>query len=183
VLKSRTINQETNNLSESNLRRTIAVVTQQPHMFNATLKENLLIARPGASDDELYVALDSAQLLDVVKCLPEGLNTWIGEAGRRLSGGEARRVAVARAILRDAPVWVMDEPTESLDGITERSLMKALQELTAKRTFFMITHRLIDLHWMNHIVMLERGRVIAQGSHERLLRTNSQYAALHARIG
>ena len=122
-------------------------------------------------------------MLDFVNSLPDGLNTWIGEAGRRLSGGEIRRVAVARAILHNAPVWVMDEPTEGLDAITERSLMQALRELTAGRTFLMVTHRLIDLYWMNHIVMLERGRVIAQGSHQHLLKTNRRYVALHARIG
>ncbi len=105
---------------ESDLRRHISVVTQQPHMFNATLRENLLLARPDAGDDELLDALDSAQLLNFVTALPDGLDTWIGEAAKLLSGGQARRVAVARAMLHNAPLWVLDEPTEGLDPVTER---------------------------------------------------------------
>ena len=94
---------EIDSISEADLRRLITVVSQQPHMFNATLKENLLLACPGAGDDELLAALHTAQLLEFVKGLPDGLNTWTGEAGQLLSGGQARRVAVARAILHNAP--------------------------------------------------------------------------------
>ena len=170
------------NFSESDLRRHISVVSQQPHMFNATLKENLLLACPGASDDELMAALNAAQLLEFVKDLPDGLNTWTGEAGRLLSGGQARRVALARAILHNAPLWVLDEPTEGLDPITEKKVMQALKRQTTGRTLLLITHRLIDLNWMDHIVMLDQGRVIAQGSHAELLRNNDRYAALHMKI-
>jgi ATP-binding cassette subfamily C protein CydC len=170
------------NFSEGDLRQLISVVSQQPHMFNATLKENLLLACPGASDDELMAALNAAQLLEFVKDLPDGLNTWTGEAGRLLSGGQARRVAIARAILHNAPLWVLDEPTEGLDPITEKKVMQALKRQTTGRTLLLITHRLIDLNWMDHIVMLDQGRVIAQGSHAELLRKNERYAALHRRI-
>ena len=170
------------NFSEADLRRHISVVSQQPHMFNATLKENLLLACPGASDDELMAALNAAQLLEFVKDLPDGLNTWTGEAGRLLSGGQARRVAIARAILHNAPLWVLDEPTEGLDPITEKKVMQALKRQTTGRTLLLITHRLIDLNWMDHIVMLDQGRVIAQGSHAELLRNNDRYAALHMKI-
>jgi ATP-binding cassette subfamily C protein CydC len=168
--------------SEADLRRFISVVSQQPHMFNATLKDNLLLACPGASDDELLTALNAAQLLEFVKELPDGLNTWTGEAGQLLSGGQARRVAVARAILHNAPLWVLDEPTEGLDPITEKHMMQALKQQTAGRTLLLITHRLIDLDWMDHILMLDHGRVIAQGNHEELLKNNDRYAALHKRI-
>ena len=170
------------NLSESDLRRHISVVAQQPHMFNATLRENLLMARPGAGDDELLDALNSAQLLDFVTALPDGLDTWLGEAAKLLSGGQARRVAVARAILHNAPLWVLDEPTEGLDTITERKMMGALKELTAGRTLLLITHRLVDLHWMDEIVVLDGGRVVARGTHADLLENNEGYAALHQRI-
>ena len=170
------------NLSESDLRRHISVVAQQPHMFNATLRENLLMARPGAGDDELLDALNSAQLLDFVTALPDGLDTWLGEAAKLLSGGQARRVAVARAILHNAPLWVLDEPTEGLDTITERKMMGALKELTAGRTLLLITHRLVDLHWMDEIVVLDGGRVVARGTHADLLENNKRYAALHQRI-
>ena len=168
--------------SESDLRRHISVVAQQPHMFNATLRENLLMARPGAGDDELLDALNSAQLLNFVTALPDGLGTWIGESAKLLSGGQARRVAVARTILHNAPLWVLDEPTEGLDPVTEGRMMAAIKAQTADRSLLLMTHRLIDLHWMDYIVMLDKGRVVAQGTHADLLAGNKRYAALHQRI-
>ena len=170
------------NFGESDLRRHISVVAQQPHMFNATLRENLLMARPGAGEDELLDALNFAQLLNFVSAMPDGLDTWIGEAAKLLSGGQARRVAVARAILHNGPLWVLDEPTEGLDPVTERRMMAAIKAQTAGRSLLLITHRLIDLHWMDYIVMLDKGRVVAQGTHEELLKGNTQYASLHRRI-
>jgi ATP-binding cassette subfamily C protein CydC len=170
------------NFGESDLRRHISVVAQQPHMFNATLRENLLMARPGAGEDELLDALNFAQLLNFVSALPDGLDTWIGEAAKLLSGGQARRVAVARAILHNGPLWVLDEPTEGLDPVTEGRMMAAIKAQTAGRSLLLITHRLIDLHWMDYIVMLDKGRVVAQGTHEELLKGHTQYASLHRRI-
>ena len=170
------------NFNESDLRRLISVVSQQPHMFNTSLKENLLMACPDANDDDLWAALDTVQLSDFVKALPEGLETWIGEAGQLLSGGQTRRLAVARALLHDAPIWVLDEPTEGLDPITEKKMMLALKAQTAGRTLLLITHRLADLIWMDQVVMLDRGRIMARGTHEELLRNNERYAALHKRI-
>ncbi len=178
----RLANHDIRNLSEAELRRSISVVSQQPHMFNATLRENLQIARPGAGDDDLFAALESARLDEFVESLPDGLDTWVGEAASLLSGGQARRVALTRAILHDAPLWVLDEPTEGLDTITERKLMQALERKTKNRTLLLITHRLVDLHWMDHIVMLEKGRVAAQGTHPELLESNRRYAELHMRI-
>jgi ATP-binding cassette subfamily C protein CydC len=170
------------NFSESDLRRNISVVAQQPHMFNSTLRENLLLARPGADDDELLDALDSAQLLQFVTALPDGLGTGIGEAAKLLSGGQIRRLAVARAILHDAPLWALDEPTEGLDPMTEAKMMAAIRERTVDRSLLLMTHRLIDLHWMDYIVMLENGRIVARGTHEELLRDNTKYSSLHMRI-
>ncbi len=170
------------NFGESDLRRHISVVAQQPHMFNATLRENLLMARPGAGEDELLDALKFAQLLNFVSDLPDGLDTWIGEAAKLLSGGQARRVAVARAILHNGPLWVLDEPTEGLDPVTEGRMMAAIKAQTAGRSLLLITHRLIDLHWMDDIVMLDKGRIVAQGTHEELLIGNSKYASMHRRI-
>ncbi|MEJ2166605.1 MAG: cysteine/glutathione ABC transporter ATP-binding protein/permease CydC [Desulfobacterales bacterium] len=175
-------NEDVRNFSEPDLRRLISVVSQQPHMFNATLKENLLLARPGAKDDDLWAALDAVQLSDFVNELPDGLQTWIGEAGHLLSGGQVRRLAVARAILHNAPIWVLDEPTEGLDPISEKEMMRALKAQTEDRTLLLITHRLVDLNWMDQVVMLDRGRIIARGTHEELLQNNEQYAALHRRI-
>ena len=170
------------NFSETELRRIISVVSQQAHMFNTTLKENLLVARPEADEDDLRAALDAVQLSDFVDDLPDGLETWIGEGGQLLSGGQARRLAVARALLHNAPFWVLDEPTEGLDSITAGNMMQALKGQTADRTLLLITHRLLDLNWMDQIVMLDRGRIIARGTHEELLRNNERYAALYRRI-
>jgi ATP-binding cassette subfamily C protein CydC len=126
--------------------------------------------------------LKTAQLFEFVKNLPEGLDTWVGEGGQRLSGGQAQRVAVARAVLHNAPLWVLDEPTEGLDPITEKNMMQALKQQTTGRTLLLITHRLIDLDWMDQIVMLDQGRIIAQGSHAELLKNNRRYAELHMRV-
>jgi ATP-binding cassette subfamily C protein CydC len=167
---------------ETDLRRHISVVTQQPHMFNTTLRENLQIARPGANDDELLCALNSAQLLDFVTTLPDGLDTWIGETAKLLSGGQVRRLAVARAILHNAPLWVLDEPSEGLDPVTEEKMMAAIKAHTTNRSLLLMTHRLIDLHWMDDIVMLEKGRIAAQGTHEEMLGGNTKYSSLHMRI-
>jgi ATP-binding cassette subfamily C protein CydC len=167
--------------SEPDLRRLISAVSQQPHLFNGTLKENLLLACPGANDDQLLAALKTAQLFEFVMGLPEGLNTWVGESGQLISGGQARRVAVARAILHNAPLWVLDEPTEGLDSITEKKMMQAVKQQTAGRTLLLITHRLLDLDWMDHIVVMEQGAVVAQGSHQELLKNSRRYAALQMR--
>lgn len=169
-------------LSEPVLRRSIAVVSQQAHMFNASIRDNLLLARPEAGEEELRDALAVAQLLDFVNDLPDGLDTWIGESGKLVSGGQARRLAVARAVLYDAPLWVLDEPTEGLDTITESDMMQAVHERTQGRTVLLITHRLVDLERMDTILVLERGRIVAQGTHEELLQSKQRYAAMHARI-
>jgi ATP-binding cassette subfamily C protein CydC len=170
------------NLSEAQLRRSISVISQQPHMFNASLRENLQIARPEAGDDELFAALASAGLDEFVKQLPDGLDTWIGEAAKLLSGGQAQRVAFARAILHNGPLWVLDEPTEGLDTITENKLMQTLKRKTGERTLLLITHRLVALDWMDHVIMLDKGRIAARGTHSELLEYNQRYANLHMRI-
>lgn len=175
-------NKDIRSLSESGLRQCMAVVSQQAHMFNMSLRENLLLARPDADDADLYAALETAQLSDFVSGLPEGLNTWIGESGKKLSAGQARRLAVARLILKNAPLWVLDEPTEGLDIITEQKMMNALLERMVGHTVLLVTHRLANLKGMDHIIVLENGSIIEQGSHFDLLRRNSRYASLLNRI-
>jgi ATP-binding cassette subfamily C protein CydC len=151
--------QDIRTLAEADLRRRVVLVSQQAHMFNATLRDNLALARPGAGDTELLAALQSARLEEVVAALPQGLDTWIGEAGKGLSGGQIRRLSVARAILRDAPIWVLDEPTEGLDLGTEAELMENLLELTAGRTLILITHRTVALDRMDRIFEMAEGRI------------------------
>jgi ATP-binding cassette subfamily C protein CydC len=151
-------------------------------MFNASLRDNLKLANPRAEEEELQSALEAARIWDFVQSLPQGLDTWIGEAGRKLSSGQARRVALARAMIKDAPIWILDEPTEALDRVTERSVMDSLLAQTRNRTVLMITHRLISLDRLDRIVVIENGRILEEGSHTDLLTTPSRYAELVGRI-
>jgi len=169
-------------LSEPDLRRTVVVVSQQPHLFSATVRENLLLAKPDADDGELQRALAAARLADVAARLPDGLDTWIGEAGRLLSAGQARRLALARAVLRDAPVWVLDEPTEGLDRRTEAELVESLLDATAGRTVLWITHRLIGMERLDEVVVMETGRPVDRGAHADLHARNPRYASWCARM-
>jgi ABC-type transport system involved in cytochrome bd biosynthesis fused ATPase/permease subunit len=152
-------------------------------LFSDTVRANLLLARPDAEEAALRGALTAARLIEWVDSLPDGLDTWVGEAGRRLSAGQARRLTVARGILADAPVWVLDEPTEGLDRITEAALVDSLLEVTAGRTVIWITHRLAGLDRLDGVVVMEGGRVADQGTHAELLARNRRYAGWVARMG
>ncbi|WP_295888503.1 thiol reductant ABC exporter subunit CydC [uncultured Thiohalocapsa sp.] len=151
------------------LRERIALVSQQTHLFDTSIRENLLLAAPDASQTTLEAACRAAQIHDFIAGLPQGYDTWAGETGVRLSGGQARRIAIARALLRDAPILLLDEPTEGLDAATERALMEALQVLMAGRTVLMITHRAAALADMDRILVLDAGRIVEQGTHRELL--------------
>ncbi|MTW21438.1 thiol reductant ABC exporter subunit CydC [Allochromatium palmeri] len=145
------------------LRRHIAVVSQHTHLFDATIRENLLLADPEASQDAIEAACRVAQIHDFIAELPESYDTWVGETGVRLSGGQGRRIAVARALLKDAPILLLDEPTEGLDAATERDLMQALDKLMAGRTVLLITHRPAGLDWVDQVLVLDQGRELARG--------------------
>ncbi|TVQ89119.1 MAG: thiol reductant ABC exporter subunit CydC [Chromatiaceae bacterium] len=151
------------------LRRHLSLVSQHTHLFDTSIRENLLIAAPEASQAALEAACRTAQIHDFIAGLPEGYDTWVGETGVRVSGGQARRIAIARALLRDAPVLLLDEPTEGLDAPTERALMAAIQRLMAGRTVLLITHRPVALAEMDQVLVLEQGRVVEQGTHQELL--------------
>jgi ATP-binding cassette subfamily C protein CydC len=169
-------------LGESDMRRAIVVLSQQSHLFSATIRENLLIAKRDAGEAELRAALAAARLIDFVDSLPDKLDTWVGDAGQLVSAGQARRLAAARAILRDAPIWVLDEPSEGLDRVTEVELVHSLLGLTEGRTVLWITHRLVNLQQMDGIIVLERGRVADLGTHAELLARNQRYAQWCARM-
>lgn len=145
------------------LRRHVAVVSQHTHLFDTTIRENLLIANPEASQGALEAACRVAQIHDFISELPDGYDTWVGETGVRLSGGQGRRIAVARALLKDAPILLLDEPTEGLDAATERDLMQALGKLMAGRTVLLITHRPAGLDWVDQVLVLDQGRELARG--------------------
>jgi ATP-binding cassette subfamily C protein CydC len=144
-------------------------------LFNTSIRENLLIARSGASEEELIVAAKQAQLHDFVQTLPKGYETQVGEQGLRLSGGERQRVAIARAFLKDAPILILDEPTVNLDAITERAVLTALVALRQSRTTFLVTHRLTEMGMADEILVLQQGYIAERGTHTSLLQTEGLY--------
>ena len=163
------------NFSETQLRQMVTLVSQKSHIFNASLRDNLLIAAPEATDDDLREALNKAQLADFVAGLPHGLDTWAGEGGARLSGGEARRLALARALLKDAPIWIFDEPTEGLDNRTRRQFNQTLFANLQGKTAILITHMTDVLDQVDQVCLMEAGRIVACGRHRILLDSNERY--------
>lgn len=161
--------------SEKQLRSMVTMVSQKAHIFNATLRDNLLIAAPQADDEQLREALKRAQLAEFVATLPDGLDTWAGENGSQLSGGEARRLVLARALLKNAPIWILDEPTEGLDNHTRRLFTETIFTNLAGRSALFITHTPEALVRVDQVCFLENGRIIACGSHEQLLADNPRY--------
>ena len=163
------------------LRQHVALVAQDTYLFNASLRDNVLIAKPDAREDELEEALRRAALADFVANLPQGLETPVGERGMALSGGQRQRVAIARAFLRDAPVLVLDEATSNLDAESERLIHAALRDLMAERTTIVIAHRLSTVREADTIVVMDRGRILESGPHAALLARGGAYAHLVGR--
>lgn len=172
--------QPLSNLGEPTLRRAMSVVPQRVHLFSATLRDNLLLARPDASDAELSAVLEQTGLGKLLE--ESGLNSWLGEGGRQLSGGELRRLAIARALLHDAPLMLLDEPTEGLDATTESQILDLLAELMRDKTVLMVTHRLRGLARFNRIVVMDNGQVIEQGTHAELLSQQGRYYQFKQRL-
>lgn len=160
-------------LNEATLRKAIGVVPQRVHLFSATLRDNLLLAAPDASDEQLA---DTLRRVGLEKLLDDaGLNSWLGEGGRQLSGGELRRLAIARALLHDAPLMLLDEPTEGLDATTESQMLELLAEVMREKTLLMVTHRLRGLARFDQIIVMDNGQIIEQGNHADLLAQQGRY--------
>jgi ABC-type multidrug transport system fused ATPase/permease subunit len=200
---------ELRHLGQEDLRRQVAVVSQRTYLFNATVRDNLLLALPLASRDdslpvvphaahvdetaeaEMIEASHKAQIHEFIRSLPEGYDTWIGEQGLQLSAGQRQRLAIARAVLRDAPLLILDEPTANLDALTERKVMASLRALMAGRTTLLITHRLVGLEAADEILVLREGRIVERGRHHELLQMGGVYhrmwelqkQSLYSRVG
>ena len=163
----------------ASLRAEIGLVLQEPFLLPLTVAENIAYGRPGASREEIEAAARAANAHAFIVELPEGYATVIGERGATLSGGERQRLSIARALLKNAPILILDEPTSSLDAATERSVMEALERLMTGRTTLIIAHRLSTVRRADRIVVLDRGRIVESGSHDELLAANGRYRKFH----
>lgn len=166
-------------LSMASMRSTLGMVTQDGHLFHESVRANLLLARPEASDEQVWAALRDARLDDLVASLPDGLDTVVGERGYRLSGGERQRLTIARLLLAQPRVVILDEATAHLDSTSESAVQEALSVALAGRTSVVIAHRLSTVRAADHILVVEAGRVVEQGTHTELLAVGGRYEELH----
>ena len=167
-------------MTHASLATLVGVVSQETHLFHASIADNLRFAKPGASDAELEQAARAAQIHDLIDRLPDGYETIVGERGYRFSGGEKQRIAIARTVLRDPPILVLDEATSALDTETERAVQAALDELARGRTTVAIAHRLSTVRDAEQIAVLDSGRLVELGDHDELMAIGGRYAAMVA---
>jgi len=169
-----------NELSLSDLRAQFSVVTQDALLFDESLRDNILLGMEDPGEDRLDAALKDAHVAEFLPKLPKGIDSQAGPRGSALSGGQRQRVAIARALLRDAPVLLLDEATSALDAESEAVVQEALDRLSKGRTTLVIAHRLSTIRAADKIVVMDRGRVVEEGSHSDLLAKSGVYAGLHA---
>jgi ABC-type multidrug transport system fused ATPase/permease subunit len=160
------------------LREAIGVVTQESFLFNGSIRENLLMGKPTATDAELWRAVDAANARQFIERLPDELESIVGERGVKLSVGEKQRLSIARALLKDPPILILDEATASVDTATERLIQEALEHLMANRTSIVIAHRLSTIVHADQILVLDSGKIIERGTHDELLALDQRYAQL-----
>ncbi len=165
------------------LRAAVALVFEEPFLFSATIRENIAFGNPGASDEQIRLAARLAQAHDFIVELPDGYDTVVGERGYSLSGGQRQRIALARAILRDPRVLILDDATSSVDAVTEEQITEALRKVMEGRTTIIIAHRMSTLMLAERVLLLDEGRIVASGTHEELLATSDRYRQVLAETG
>jgi subfamily B ATP-binding cassette protein MsbA len=165
--------------SLTSLRSLTAIVTQQTILFDDSVQNNIAYGRMNCSSDDIVNAAKAAYADEFIRSLPRGYDTIIGEGGVKLSGGQRQRIAIARALLKDAPILILDEATSSLDSESEREVQSALERLMQGRTSFVIAHRLSTVIKADRIIVLKGGRIVEQGNHEVLLRRGGEYQSLY----
>ncbi len=172
-------NQDIKNVSLSSLRKNLSLVSQDVILFDDTVKNNISYAKPGASDEEIIDACKFAASDEFIKKLPKGYSTVIGENGVRLSGGQKQRISIARAILKESPIILLDEATSSLDAESEEIVQNAINNLTKNKTTLVIAHRLSTIHNADKIFVMKNGRVVNSGNHDFLIDNCAEYKSLY----
>jgi len=172
-------NRSIKTITQASLRRQIGIVTQQTILFNDTVRNNIAYGSPEKTEDDIIRAAQAAYAYEFILRLPEKMDTMIGEQGVRLSGGERQRIAIARALLKDAPVLILDEATSSLDSDSEAEVQRALENLMIGRTTFIIAHRFSTIRNVDRIIVLADGRIVEEGNHDRLMALNGEYKRLY----
>jgi subfamily B ATP-binding cassette protein MsbA len=165
--------------SITSLRRQIAIVTQEPILFNDTIRANIIYGNPAASEDELVQAARNAYAYEFIKDFANGFETFVGELGGRLSGGQKQRICIARALIKNAPILILDEATSSLDTESEQLVQKALENLMKGRTTLVIAHRLSSVSHADRIIVISDGQIVEQGKHEELMACQGEYCKLY----
>jgi subfamily B ATP-binding cassette protein MsbA len=166
-------------VTQDSLRRAIAIVPQEPALFHRSIKENILYGNPKATDEEVIEVAKKAQAHEFISVLPEGYDTMVGERGVKLSGGQKQRISIARAILKNPKILILDEATSSLDSESEALVQEALEHLMKNRTTFIIAHRLSTIRNADKIVVVEQGEIMEMGNHQELLQKQGKYASLY----